>query len=162
MAQTKYGARLVAAQKIGISLLAYDTMVSCDFKWCYKCREWVLISNFGIDNSRYDKLSSKCKNCTKQTYKDSYVSKPKTFSNGRKFVKSRSGDKKQARRRINYLVESNLIPNPNDLPCVDCNHAFDNKKRHEYDHYLGYGEQNHETVEVVCSSCHHRRHPQNG
>lgn len=69
--------------------------------------------------------------------------------------RSRDGDKLQARQKINSLVFSGQLPKPNDLPCVDCGHVY--KKdgtRHEYDHYLGYGSENHLKVEAVCKRCH--------
>ena len=70
---------------------------------------------------------------------------------------SRDGDKKQARRRVNYLVDIGLLPDPDDVPCVDCGHLGADGPRHEYDHYLGYEAVHHEDVEPVCSSCHHER-----
>lgn len=73
-------------------------------------------------------------------------------------VPARDGDGRQARRRVNYLVETGLLAAPNTVPCADCGHVWrEGEKRHEFDHYLGYAAEHHETVEVVCSSCHHRR-----
>ena len=75
---------------------------------------------------------------------------------GRSFVAARSGDKRQARRRVNYLFDADLLPNPNSLRCTDCGH-LGSDKRHEYDHHLGYASEHHEDVQPVCSSCHHSR-----
>lgn len=36
------------------------------------------------------------------------------------------------------------------------------ERRHEYDHYEGYGAGKHTVVESVCSRCHHIRHPKGG
>lgn len=70
----------------------------------------------------------------------------------------RDGDKKQARRRINYLVEQKRIPHPDDLPCWDCQDGiYLNVYRHEYDHARGYDGDNQFYVEPVCSRCHHNR-----
>ena len=69
----------------------------------------------------------------------------------------RPGDKKQARRRVNYLVEIGELPHPNDLLCVDCDHKHDGVGRHEYDHYDGYSGGSQEMVEPVCGKCHHKR-----
>jgi len=71
----------------------------------------------------------------------------------------RDGDRLQARRRVNYLVESGKIPPPNDLPCIDCKHVCtpDDPTRHEYDHHRGYDAEHHEHVEAVCAPCHHAR-----
>jgi hypothetical protein len=36
------------------------------------------------------------------------------------------------------------------------------KRRHEYDHYLGYAAEHHEHVQAVCSKCHHEREEKRG
>lgn len=47
---------------------------------------------------------------------------------------------------------------PDDVPCADCgDEVFANAYRHEYDHFMGYAAQHHETVQAVCSKCHHSR-----
>ena len=70
----------------------------------------------------------------------------------------RSGDKKQARQRINVEVRSNRRRHPNALSCVDCGHVHSaGERRHEYDHYLGYDAEHHFDVEPVCTKCHAAR-----
>lgn len=69
---------------------------------------------------------------------------------------TRAGDKKQARRRVNYLVEQGRLANPNTVPCADCGH-IGSGPRHEYDHHNGYGPAHQLDVQAVCSSCHHTR-----
>jgi len=70
----------------------------------------------------------------------------------------RDGDKRQARRRINVEVREGRRPHPNTLPCADCGHVWqEGERRHEYDHYLGYGAEHHYDVESVCTVCHARR-----
>lgn len=70
----------------------------------------------------------------------------------------RAGDKKQARQRINVEVCTGKRPHPNTLPCVDCGHVWKKgRRRHEYDHHLGYAAKNHYRVQVVCTRCHARR-----
>lgn len=68
----------------------------------------------------------------------------------------RSGDKKQARQRINVEVQTGRRANSNDFPCVDCGH-FGGDRRHEYDHHLGYDAKHHGDVEPVCTLCHAAR-----
>ncbi len=73
-------------------------------------------------------------------------------------VVPRDGDFKQARGRVNHLVNVGLLPDPNDVPCADCGHVFAvGERRHEYDHHHGYDAQHHECVESVCTTCHHAR-----
>lgn len=67
-----------------------------------------------------------------------------------------SGNKKQARQRINVEVRSGRRPHPSTLPCTDCEHIGDDK-RHEYDHHLGYDAEHHLDVEPVCTTCHAAR-----
>lgn len=70
----------------------------------------------------------------------------------------RDGDKKQARKRVNVLVRTGRIPRPNALPCTDCGHVWSpGERRHEYDHYLGYGAAHHLDVQPVCTTCHAQR-----
>ena len=76
---------------------------------------------------------------------------------------TRNGDKKQARRRVNYLVEQGRIPRPNDLPCVDCADELGlPSTRHEYDHAKGYDDDNQLYVEPVCRRCHENREEARG
>lgn len=73
-------------------------------------------------------------------------------------VAARDGDRKQARARVNHRVDIGLLADPNDLPCFDCGHVYaEGERRHEYDHYRGYAAANQLDVQVVCTTCHHRR-----
>ena len=71
---------------------------------------------------------------------------------------------KQAQNRIAILVRRHVIPRANALPCKDCGHVWKKGERrelsHEYDHFKGYGINDHETVEAVCYPCHVGRHNQ--
>lgn len=66
------------------------------------------------------------------------------------------GNRKQARQRINVEVRTGRRPSPGDLPCADCGHRGPDRK-HEYDHYRGYGAENHLDVQAVCVPCHGQR-----
>lgn len=151
MAQTIEGARKIAAIKAGVSYEEYESRVSNGEKWCYRCKTFHFKKVFGIDRTRYDGLSSACLDS-----KRAKVKKNRSKFHKHGWLKpTRDNDKLQARRRINYLVESGSIPHPETLPCLDCWDAiWANSYRHEYDHARGYVGENQLYVEVVCSRCH--------
>lgn len=98
-----------------------------------------------------------CKPCKNARARDGYVKKGPPGRRGWQ-AKTRDGDKRQARRRINYLAEQGLIPRPEDLPCFDCgDDVFAHLYRHEYDHARGYDGENQLYVEPVCHKCHRNR-----
>ena len=156
MAQTKAGAELAAAKRLGITVEDYRRRVVTE-KWCTGCKAWHPHVAFGRDASRFDGLASICMETRGTAARAHYVPKPRP-KKGRTFVPARDGDKKQARRRVNYFVEAGLLPAPNTVPCVDCGHVWAvGERRHEYDHHLGYAAEHHEHVEALCSKCHHAR-----
>lgn len=151
------GVLKVAAARTGLSLEDYQARVANGEKWCTGCKSWHPKSEFKIDRSRYDGLASKCVAYRKARYKDEYVPRPRPKA-GRRFAAARDGDQLQARGRVNHLVNVGLLPEPNDVPCTDCGHAWSvGERRHEYDHHLGYSAGHHESVESVCTTCHHAR-----
>lgn len=128
-----------------------------DVKWCIGCKAYHLKTVFGSDKSRYDGLASKCKKFKRDDERARYTPKPRP-QKGRRFVEVRENDKKQARRRVNYLVEANIIRHPNEIPCTDCGHVYEKgERRHEYDHHKGYKKEFHQDVQSVCSVCHKKR-----
>lgn len=157
MAQTREGALKIAAARVGLSLDGYLARVSAGMKRCTACKQWLGRDEFASDSSRHDQLTASCLPCRRAQSRRSYVrsTRPKPPV-GRRFVEARDNDRLQARRRVNYLVELGLLPNPNDVTCTDCGHIGPGP-RHEYDHFQGYGAANHELVEAVCSPCHHAR-----
>jgi len=158
MAQTPEGARRTAAKHAGISFAEYLDLESAGQKRCTACKTWHDLSAFALDRTRHDGLTAQCRESRNGRARRAYVPQPRRVFRGRSFVPARDGDRKQAERRINYFVEAGLIPPPNSQPCIDCGHVWKRGgKRHEYDHYLGYAPQNHEQVQPVCSTCHHRR-----
>ena len=151
-----------AAARIGISAGEYVRLCNEGKKRCTDCKFWKMQKEFSNDRSRGDGKASRCGSCSKKRHLSSYEPRPGPES-GRRFVEARDGDRKQARRRVNFLVESGLIPNPNTLPCSDCGLTHkDHGKRHEYDHHNGYAASHHEDVEAVCSGCHHAREAARG
>lgn len=151
------GAMKTAAARIGIPVEEYLVRISGNEKWCIGCKGWHDRSVFAIDRSRSDNLTAKCRAFKNSKSRGDYVPTPPR-QRGRRYVDARDGDKEQARRRVNYLIEAKLLPRPNDVACVDCGHKWsEGQRRHEYDHYLGYDAEHHEDVEAVCSKCHHCR-----
>lgn len=128
-------------------------------KTCARCREMKPVEAFAVDRSRRDGRTYWCRDCRNARSRAKHRPVlPMKRPRGRSYADARHGDRKQARRRVNYLVEAGLIPSPNELPCADCGHVFDGSApRHEYDHYRGYAAEDHEHVQAVCSPCHHRR-----
>lgn len=158
MAQTQDGAIKIAAKKIGISERHYRDLVAAGQKWCTACKKWHPVAEFASDRSRRDGLTASCREARNTRSREVYTPVVKSIARGRSFVPARDGDAKQARRRINYFVESGIIPHPNQLACSDCGHEWsDGERRHEYDHYLGYAADHHEDVEPVCTTCHATR-----
>ncbi len=126
-------------------------------KTCRTCHESKPLTAFANDKSRADGHTYVCRQCRNARARSSYHPKARPMP-GRTFVPARDGDVRQARRRVNYLVETGLIPPANSLPCTECGHLWAlGERRHEYDHHLGYDAEHHEHVEAVCTTCHHRR-----
>lgn len=157
MAQTKEGALLVAAKKIELKPELYRSRVKAGEKWCYGCRDWHPRYFFGKDKTRFDGLVPACREFKNSRLRKAYIPRPRP-QKGRSFVPARDGDRLQARRRINYFVESGIMLHPNKLPCSSCGHVWNpGDTRHEYHHFKGYKAEHHEDVEALCCSCHHHK-----
>lgn len=162
MSGTPLGALKVAARKAGVSVAEYAERDARGEKWCTRCKKFEVRSEFGIDNTRYDGLAAHCLK-SRRTGRPTGVPlgarvNPVTGRPGPSPAEARHGDVRQARARINKLVRTGRLPRPNDLPCADCRHVHSpSGRRHEYDHYLGYGPDHHLDVEAVCTSCHAAR-----
>lgn len=157
------GTLKVAARRTGLSVDEYTANVMRGLKWCIGCKAWHDRREFGADRSRYDGLAAKCRSARNTAAKVAYrrITRPRRRPGpprGVYGVKPRDGDKRQAIGRINYLIRRGDLPRPNDLPCTDCGHIHvTGSQRHEYDHFMGYTAEHHETVEAVCRSCHGKR-----
>jgi hypothetical protein len=127
-------------------------------KACNVCSTMKPIASFGVDRSRPDGRTYVCRECKSRIAKAKYIPHPAPSRRGIFLVPTRDGDKKQARHRVNHLVDIGQIPDPNDLPCLDCadEQGFASA-RHEYDHAKGYDGENQLYVEAVCTTCHHNR-----
>lgn len=151
---TAEGVVKTAATRAGITVDEYKAKVEAGELRCTRCKTWHPADAFAVDRSRARGRAASCRESNSHHARTRY--EPKERERGRRFVTARDGDQKQARRRVNYLVELGEIPNPNDVPCTDCGHHGAGP-RHEYDHHLGYDADHHEDVESVCAPCHHRR-----
>jgi len=154
------GVQKIAATRLGISLAVYRARLAAGMKHCFSCRQWLSRECFNIDRGRGDQRDARCRSCAnarnRSTYQPIPASARKSF--GPKPIPARSGDKKQARRRVNHLVAKGVLPRPNDLPCTDCGHMWKpGRRRHEYDHSNGYDVDHHESVQAVCTTCHSKR-----
>lgn len=157
MAQTYEGALKIAAKRAGVSRSEYGERIARGEKWCTLCRKWHAREMFSTDASRADGLATSCTRARNEWARTRYRRKPRPAP-GRSFVPARNGDRRQARRRINFFVETGLLPQPNALPCTDCGHTWKpGERRHEYDHHLGYAAEHHEHVACVCTRCHRKR-----
>jgi hypothetical protein len=161
MAQTKEGAEKICAAKIGMSAEEYRGRVLGGEKWCYRGSHWLPVDSFGSDSSRHDGLTAICLPCKREFNKSKYVSRPKVSKMGCRFAPVKDGDKKQARARVNFLVRTGRMLNPNCVPCFDCGHTGEDR-RHEYDHFQGYAAEHQECVQVVCTTCHTKREMKRG
>lgn len=124
-------------------------------KWCTACKARHPVSAFGRDKTRGDGLAASCLASRRVKVRKTQVGR----LNRPGWLKpTRDGDKRQARRRVNYLVEQGRIPPAEELPCVDCgDEVFVRRYPHEYDHAHGYAGENQLRVEPVCQKCHRNR-----
>ncbi len=157
MAATQEGAIKAAAAKLNITPEEWKMRRGRDEKWCCGCKEWHHISAFRKDRSRGDGLTAACAEFSNIRNRATYKPKPRARP-GRQFVQPRNDDKKQARRRVNHLVDEGLLSRPNSLPCAACGHKWEpGEKRHEMHHHQGYGCDSHEKIVILCSTCHHKK-----
>lgn len=137
--------------------MSTDTGIQWTDATCTACGEKKPAEAFPIDRSRARGRGYVCHDCRNAKARASYVRRGRPVERGW-LAPARDGDKRQARRRVNYLVEQGRIPHPNDLPCVDCGDMLGGvSPRHEYDHAKGYGADHQLYVEPVCTTCHHNR-----
>lgn len=150
------GSRKAAAHRLHLPLEDYLAHVRAGEKYCWRCRAWHARSEFGVERDRPDGLTPYCL-ASKRVKVRRKPGPPKGRLRGWR-VPARDGDRKQARARVNYLVQVGRLAHPSSLPCVDCGHVWSfGEKRHEYDHHLGYAAEHQLDVEPVCTECHDHR-----
>lgn len=143
-----------AAKLRGLTVLEYLEKRASGQKRCRRCARWLPDSQYQVDRSRSDGLKTICRRCSTAVRKKT----GRTKAMGPPPTPQRDGDVRQARRRVNVMVRTGRLLRPNSVPCTDCGHVWAiGERRHEYDHYLGYGAGHHLDVQVVCSTCHHKR-----
>lgn len=163
MAGNSIGAMKRLAARAGISLREFQMRTTSGEKYCWRCRCLHPREAFNADSTRIDGLDPACRESRSRHARDMYERRPRVSRLGSLYAPTRDGDKRQARARVNHRVDVGLLPDPNSLPCCDCGHVFVAEgKRHEYDHFLGYGAMHQLSVEAVCSSCHHKRESSRG
>lgn len=151
------GALKAAAARAGLGVNEYIDRLNAGLLYCWRCQDWHDAEKFGKDSSRTSGRAASCRQSKNAAARKVYRPSPGPTP-GRRYAEPRDGDFKQARGRVNHLVNVKIIPDPNDLSCADCGHAWSpGERRHEYDHHLGYAPEHHEDVEAVCTTCHHAR-----
>jgi hypothetical protein len=151
------GALKAAATRAGLGVNEYLDRLNAGLLYCWRCQDWHAAEEFGKDSSRSSGRAASCRRSKNAAYRATYEPTPGPQP-GRRYADPRDGDFKQARGRVNHLVNVKILPDPNDLPCTDCGHVHGpSGRRHEYDHHKGYAPEHHEDVEAVCTICHHAR-----
>ena len=163
MAGSAAGAAKRIAARAGLTPEQYAARVADGEKYCWRCKALHPRAEFSIDVSRTDGLNPSCRDSRAKSQRDGYVPRPRVSKLGKFFAPTRSGDKKQARARVNHHVAVGLLPDPNSVPCTDCGHVHHvGERRHEYDHHLGYSAEHQLHVEAVCTTCHRKREAARG
>ncbi len=152
-----------AAQRVGLSFDDYIARRKAGQKHCVDCRTWKPSGYFNVDQSRYDGLAAKCRECSSKRGKESYtpVAPEDRAPKGPARIPRRDGDKIQARARINADIRMGHRADPDTLHCVYCGHIGPDR-RHEYHHHMGYAAEHHYDVLPACAPCHRREERKNG
>lgn len=156
------GTQKVAARRIGVDFDDYIAHIASGQKWCTNCKSWHRLDAFGSDKTRTGGKDAHCSASRKERYSHEPVPPLLRKPMGTPRHSPRDNDKLQARHHVNLSVKAGRLPIPNAIPCADCGHVVTSsnpsrKEAHEYDHYLGYGADNHLLVQAVCVPCHHQR-----
>ena len=147
------------------SLESYN--VSMDTKYCKRCDETLLVSEFTQSASRYDGLQAYCKNCMKEYRKEHYRANKKQYYD--------RNEKSKAKAR-QYVLDIK-----NTTACKDCGVVYkDEPWLVEFDHLPGFEKKRSisewvngyglgqgliselEKCELVCLICHRRRTAKRG
>ena len=97
-------ALLKLARQHGLTLDELEQRRQTD-SWCTRCKAWHPHSEFGKDGSRFNGLAASCRASRNACARAVYQPSARHRTNGRRYVQARDGDKLQARRRVNHLVD---------------------------------------------------------
>ncbi len=76
MPQTPEGAIKSLANKAGIPLGIFLDNISKGLKWCYQCKTFHPVADFGLDSSRYDGRTPLCVKARNELQRKRYVPIP--------------------------------------------------------------------------------------
>lgn len=112
------GAEKTAASRIGVTVAEYRRHRGAGEKWCRGCRAWHPRESFGRDRHRGDGRKATCRDFDGRRHRETYRPIPleKRRRPGPPPSEPREGDTKQARHRVNALVEAGRLPRPNESP----------------------------------------------
>ena len=129
-------------------------------KYCGKCKKDLPKSEFGVNNSRKDKLQTQCKTCRKETnnqhYKNSEARREAIRRNYKKFKETNYS-------YIKSLKEKGCsVCDEKDPSCMDFHHVSKDKGyniANKADKYsLERLKKEIEKCIVICSNCHRKLH----
>ncbi len=60
---SKSGVTKIAAKRLGLSLEDYTAKLAAGLKWCFRCKSWKSVGDFGTDRTRGSGKASRCAVC---------------------------------------------------------------------------------------------------
>lgn len=105
MAQTREGNKKTFCKRNGISVEEYESRVSQGEKHCTKCKQWLPVSVFTKDISRYDGLKASCnsKGCGRVLIPKTHKGRVSTFKGKRHTAESLAIMSQKSKGRKNRL-----------------------------------------------------------
>lgn len=132
------GSMKIAAKNCEISLNEYLQNIGNNLKRCYKCKTWKPISEYGVDNTRGDKLTAACLKCRRVKDK-----RKRTNLAPSEKIRNNAAD------AVRFAIKRKEILPATEMKCFYCG-----ENATEYHHYLGYDKINFLDIKAVCRKCH--------
>lgn len=164
VALTARGARKIAAQKVGLTLEAYDQRVASGLKHCRACRTWKAIAEFNFDRSRHNGLASLCRLCQKGGPKQLRLIRPTSAEQQRYRYKTNADYRFRTRQRV-HARRRGITPVPVDARDIltarfggRC--AYCQRPGTTWDHIvpvIGGGRTEPGNILPACASCNSRK-----